>query len=148
MLIGTIFFFLFLNVVYTVFLIQLQKHLPTIDELNEMVQARESLKQHEFAFQVMFSLPLPPWFLKGVVIQDDSQRRFLLQHSVAMLEQCCAYSKQCCNAVLRLKSSLRTVSCNITLSSLIFRVAAPQFYHVDLYSVSLLQKQSASGCTC
>ena len=65
-----------------------------------------------------------------------------------MLEQCCACSKQCCNAVLRLKSSLRTVSCNITLSSLIFRVAAPQFYHVDLYSVSLLQNNPASGCTC
>ena len=39
---------------------------------------------------------------------------FLAQHSVAMLEQCCNYSKQCCNAVLRQKSSLRIVSWNIT----------------------------------
>ena len=38
--------------------------------------------------------------LKGVVIRDDSQRRFLAQHSVAMLEQCCKHSKQCrCNVV-------------------------------------------------
>ena len=32
---------------------------------------------------------------KGGVTGDDSQRRFLLQHSVAMLEQCCNHSKQC-----------------------------------------------------
>ena len=31
---------------------------------------------------------------------DDSQRRFLAQHRVAKLEQCCNYSKQCRNAVL------------------------------------------------
>ena len=30
---------------------------------------------------------------------DDSQRRFLAQHSFAMLEQCCNYSKQCRNNV-------------------------------------------------
>ena len=28
---------------------------------------------------------------------DDSQQRFLAQHSVAMLEQCCKDSKQCRN---------------------------------------------------
>ena len=38
---------------------------------------------------------------QGDVTQDDSQRRFLVQHSVAMLEQCCNHWKQCCNAVLR-----------------------------------------------
>ena len=32
-----------------------------------------------------------------------------------MLEQYCNYPKQCCNTVLRLKSSLRIVSCNIAL---------------------------------
>ena len=53
---------------------------------------------------------------KGDVTRDDSQRRFLAQHSVAMLEQCCNLSKQCCNTVLRLKSSLRIVSCNVTLT--------------------------------
>ena len=36
---------------------------------------------------------------KGDVTRDDSQRRFLAQHSVAMLEQCCNLSKQCRNNV-------------------------------------------------
>ena len=34
---------------------------------------------------------------KGDVTRDDSQRRFLAQHSLAMLEQCCNHSKQCRN---------------------------------------------------
>ena len=38
---------------------------------------------------------------KGDVTRDYSQRRFLAQHSVAMLEQCCNYSKQCRNNVQR-----------------------------------------------
>ena len=33
---------------------------------------------------------------------NDSQRRFLAQHGVAMLEQYCNYSKQCCNNVAKL----------------------------------------------
>ena len=37
----------------------------------------------------------------GHVTRNDSQRRFLAQHSTAMLEHCCNYSKQCCNAMLR-----------------------------------------------
>ena len=32
---------------------------------------------------------------KGDVTRYDSRRRFLAQHSVAMLEQCCNYSRQC-----------------------------------------------------
>ena len=40
--------------------------------------------------------------LKGDVTRDYSQRRFLAQHSVAMLEQCCNYSKQCRNNVATL----------------------------------------------
>ena len=40
--------------------------------------------------------------LKGDVTQNDLQRRFLAQHSVAMLEQCCNHSKQCRNNVARL----------------------------------------------
>ena len=32
---------------------------------------------------------------KGDVTRNDSQQRFLAQHSVAMLEQCCNSSKQC-----------------------------------------------------
>ena len=36
---------------------------------------------------------------KGDVTRENSQRRFLVQHSVAMLEQCCNYSEQCGNNV-------------------------------------------------
>ena len=39
---------------------------------------------------------------KGDVTRDDSQRQFLEQHSYAMLEQCCNYSKQCRNNVTTL----------------------------------------------
>ena len=37
---------------------------------------------------------------KGDVTRGDSQRGFLAQHRIVMLEQCCNNSKQCCNAVL------------------------------------------------
>ena len=40
--------------------------------------------------------------LKGDVTRDYSQRRFLAQHVVAMLEQCCNHSKQCRNNVATL----------------------------------------------
>ena len=36
---------------------------------------------------------------KGDVTRDDSQRRFLAQHGVEMLEQCCNHSIQCRNNV-------------------------------------------------
>ena len=39
---------------------------------------------------------------KGDVTRDDSQRRFFVQHGVAMLEQCCNYSEQCRNNVATL----------------------------------------------
>ena len=39
---------------------------------------------------------------KGDVTRDDSQRRFLAQHRVAMLEQCCSRWKQCWNNVATL----------------------------------------------
>ena len=87
--------------------------------------------------------PPPPYTFwpvpKGDVTRNDSQRRFLAQHSVEMVEQCCKHSKQCrknvgmlrciivvtlfrmvvtlfqyCIAVLRKKSSLRIVPFNIT----------------------------------
>ena len=35
------------------------------------------------------------YVFKGDVTGDDSQRRFLAQHSVRMLEQCCNHEKQC-----------------------------------------------------
>ena len=40
--------------------------------------------------------------LSGDVTRDDSQRRFLPQHSAAMLKQCCNHSKQCRNNVATL----------------------------------------------
>ena len=39
---------------------------------------------------------------KGDITRDDSQRRFLAQRSVAMLELCCNYSKQCRNNIATL----------------------------------------------
>ena len=39
---------------------------------------------------------------KGDVTRDDSQGRFLAQHSIAMLEQCCNHSKQYRNNVATL----------------------------------------------
>ena len=42
------------------------------------------------------------WGLCSGVTRDDSQRRFLTQHSVAILEQCYNYSKQCRNNVATL----------------------------------------------
>ena len=42
---------------------------------------------------------------KGGVTQDDWQRLFLVQYSVAMLEQCCNHSKQCRNNVAMLCSA-------------------------------------------
>ena len=51
---------------------------------------------------------------RTVVTRDDSQRRFLAQHSVAILEQCCVHSKQCPNNVA-------TLCCaNITFSPYLF----------------------------
>ena len=39
---------------------------------------------------------------RTVVTRDDSQRRFLAQHSVAISEQCCVHSKQWLNNVATL----------------------------------------------
>ena len=56
------------------------------------------------------------------VTRDDSQRRFLAQHKVQKLEQRCSLSKRRRNNVLSLyvlrsKSSLQIVPCNITFMS-------------------------------
>ena len=53
--------------------------------------------------------------LKGHVTRDDLQRRFLAQHSVAMLEQCCSCSKQCRNNVVMLCCS-KNRRCESSLS--------------------------------
>ena len=64
----------------------------------------------------------------GDVTRDDSQRWFLVQHSAAMLAQCCNYSKECCNALLSWKSLLRIVSCNIA-----FRLAKNNCTYITLF---------------
>ena len=55
--------------------------------------------------------------IKGDVTRNDLQRRFLAQHSVAMLEQCCNHSKQCRNNVATLccAKNRRCKSSRITL---------------------------------
>ena len=65
---------------------------------------------------VAFSLELLEWgrtfsdfWCKKVTIhgtRHDSQRRFLAQHSVAMLEQCWNHSKQCRNNIVVANSSV------------------------------------------
>ena len=50
---------------------------------------------------------------KGDVTRDDSQRRFLAQHSVVTLFRMVTTVFQHCNAGLRLKLSLRIVACDI-----------------------------------
>ena len=53
-----------------------------------------------------FSLPPTSSLLEGDVTRDDSQPRFLAQHSVAMLEQCWNHSKQCRNNIVVANSSV------------------------------------------
>ena len=50
-------------------------------------------------FRIRLTVSLRGATYKRDVIRDDSQRRFLAQQSVAMLERCCNHSKQCCNIV-------------------------------------------------
>ena len=52
---------------------------------------------------------LDPPILK--VTREDSRRRFLAQHSVAMLEQCCNNSKQWRNNVATLKTEEDFIWC-------------------------------------
>ena len=52
-----------------------------------------------FCLFVCFFLPLLPHH-KDDVKRDDSQQRFLAQHIVAMLKQCCNHSKQYQNNVV------------------------------------------------
>ena len=54
---------------------------------------------------------------KGDVTRNDSQPRFLAQHSVAILEQCCNHSKQCRNndSTLCCAENRRCESSRVTL---------------------------------
>ena len=47
--------------------------------------------------------------LKGDFTQDDSQRRFLAQLNVGLLEQCCDHSKQCRNNVATIRNNVATM---------------------------------------
>ena len=57
---------------------------------------------------------------KGNVTRDDLQRRFLAQHIVVTLEQCCKHSKQCRNqiATLGCTKNRRCESSRLTLINL------------------------------
>ena len=62
---------------------------------------------------------------EGDFTRDDSQRRFLAQHSVAMLEECCNHSKQCrnnvaplCNITVRFYNRISATNSNIRISLL------------------------------
>ena len=71
-----------------------------------------------FHFLTTISLVLRSYWadIKGGVTRDDLQRRFLSQHGVAMLEQCCNRSKQCCNniATLWCAKNRRCISSRVT----------------------------------
>ena len=56
---------------------------------------------------------------QGDVTRDDSQRRFLARHGVAMLERCCNHSKQRCNnaATLCCAQNRRCESSRVTSPS-------------------------------
>ena len=95
-------------------------------------------EKREFILKVTFPLPSPSPLLKLAlhsiqknlilfvlllqpnrdVTRDNSQRRFLAQHSVAMLKQCCNNSKQRRNNVATLccakNRRCESYSCNIT----------------------------------
>ena len=64
--------------------------------------------QHSFLYIIL------PLFCttKGDVTRGDSQRRFLAQHSLEMLEQCCNYSKHCRNNMLQHCVALKIVVAN------------------------------------
>ena len=54
--------------------------------------------------------------LRWCYTRADSQRQFLVQHSVAILERCCSYSKECRNNVATLcwAKNLRCESSRVT----------------------------------
>ena len=76
-----------------------KKKLCTCSTIFFLISKKTTLRgQHTF---LHISLPLF-CMTKGDVIRDDSQRRFLAQHSVAILAHCCNHSKQCRNNVVML----------------------------------------------
>ena len=101
---------------------------------------------------LFFHLSLCLCRLRWCYTRDDSQRRFLTQRILAMLEQCCNYSKQCRNNVVtpccaknrrcessRVTSPLRTGRFATTILSAsqrfnivvtLFRIAAILFQHL------------------
>ena len=50
------------------------------------------------------------------------QRRFLAQHSIAMLGKCCSYLKQCRNNVAMLYVVLKIVVANRLLQALVYHL--------------------------
>ena len=50
------------------------------------------------------------------------QRRFLAQHSIAMLGKCCSYLKQCRNNIAMLYVVLKIVVANRLLQALVYHL--------------------------
>ena len=85
---------------------QMQANFPGADFLRTAFKFRKRQKNSSSLVHVLH---------KGDVTRDDSQRRFLAQHSVATLFRITTTLFQHWNPVLRYKSSLRIVRCKITL---------------------------------
>ena len=67
--------------------------------------------------QLLYAPPLMDSVPKSDVTRDDSQRRFLAQHCVAMLEQCYICSKQYRNNVATIQNNVATMSlCCVALT--------------------------------
>ena len=89
-------------------------------------------------------MPVPRASFLGHVTRDNSQRRFLAQHSVAMVEQCCNHSKQrrnnvatlCCAKNCRC-NPLQRGDCNcLEQLSQLCRVPLTSIVHVRYHLIS------------
>ena len=71
-------------------------------EINSILSMLENKKIKRLGSIFLNSVHFGSPALKGDDTPEDSQRRFLAQHSVAKLKQCCNHSKQCRNNVATL----------------------------------------------
>ena len=81
--------------------------------------------------------------LKGDVTRGDLQRRFLTQHIIATLFRMVATLFQHCYSVLRKKSSLRIVPCNIA-STLTAWISISLFHLASRFAAFFVSSRNAS----
>ena len=86
---------------------------------------------------LLFSLVVA-FAAEGDVTRDDSQRQLLVQHSVAMLEQCRNYSKQC-------RNNVATLCCAKNRRCESSRVTSPLALHDFIFCLSKLQMLSRAS---